>query len=191
MAEHLAIGVAVGVVCATLLALAMLPFAALQPRPDGPGTRQVTRWAAAGGYVAGVGAVTLLPLPEPGSQQCLEGGASVKLLPLGVLARIGASAESADLLGDGLGDLLLNAALFIPLGVLLCRWWGMSWGRALVTALGVSLALEATQLTGVWWLYDCSFRVFDIDDILANGLGGLLGALLGRDRRRTASHGQG
>ncbi|MGI8946725.1 MAG: VanZ family protein [Ornithinimicrobium sp.] len=185
MAERLAIGVAGGVLGAMLVALLLLPFVVLQPRRDGFGARRLLRAACVGGYVVAVGAVTLLPLPEPGSPRCQDGGASAYLLPLGVLGRVGTSTGSADLLGPALGDLVLNAVLFLPLGVLLGRWWGMRWGRALGASVLISLGIEATQLTGVWFLYDCSFRVFDVDDILANGLGGALGALLAGDRRST------
>lgn len=86
------------------------------------------------------------------------------------------------------GDLVRNTVLFIPWGIGLRRWWGMPWGRVLGACLVVSLSIEATQLTGVWFVYDCSFRVFDVDDSLANCLGGLLGALLIGDRRSRVSH---
>lgn len=188
MAERLAIGIASGMLGAVLLALVLVPFVVLQPRRDGPGVGGLLRTAAVGGYLVAVGAVTLLPLPEPGSPHCLDGGASVHLLPLGVLGRVGSSAGSSDLLGPALGDLVLNTVLFLPLGVLLRRRWGMRWGRALGSAVLVSLGIEATQLTGVWFAYDCSFRVFDVDDILANGLGGLLGALVGGGRRSSVPH---
>lgn len=183
MTERLATGVACGLLGSMLVALLLLPFVVLQPRRGGFGARDLLRAAAVGGYVVAVGAVTLLPLPEPGSQRCLGGGASTYLLPLGVLGRVGSSTGSADLLGPVVGDLMLNAVLFVPLGVLLGRWWGLRWGRALGVSVLVSLGIELTQLTGVWFLYDCSFRVFDVDDILANGLGGLVGALLAGDRR--------
>ena len=47
----------------------------------------------------------------------------------------------------------------------------------LITA-GLSLAIELTQLTGIWGVYDCAYRIFDVDDLMTNTAGGLLGATL-------------
>jgi hypothetical protein len=55
--------------------------------------------------------------------------------------------------------------------------------------LAVSLLIELTQLTGVWGVYPCAYRLFDVDDIVTNSFGALLGALVSypyaaRRRRR-------
>lgn len=46
-----------------------------------------------------------------------------------------------------------------------------------VAGFAVSLLIEFTQLTGNWFLYPCPYRLFDVDDLLANTAGALLGAL--------------
>ena len=62
-------------------------------------------------------------------------------------------------------QIALNVLLFVPLGyfvrVVLHR------GVLVATALGlgVSLLIEVTQRTGVWNLYDCAYRLFDVDDL--------------------------
>ncbi|MBG0968062.1 VanZ family protein [Bacillus sp. SRB3LM] len=38
----------------------------------------------------------------------------------------------------------------------------------------ISLFFERTQLTGVYGLYYCSYRLFDIDDIILNVSGGII-----------------
>jgi len=43
----------------------------------------------------------------------------------------------------------------------------------------VSALIECTQLTGDWFLYPCAYRIFDVDDLLANSLGALIGAIIG------------
>lgn len=72
----------------------------------------------------------------------------------------------------GFEQFVCNIALFVPLGALLRR-------APLVTALagaGVSVFVEATQLTGLWFQFPCSYRVFDVDDVIANTAGALLGS---------------
>jgi glycopeptide antibiotics resistance protein len=176
--------VAVGLLVAALVGLALVPFAVLHPQPGPPtGRGSVARWALVSGYVAAVAAATLVPLPEPGTQQCLDGGARAQLLPFHSVARLGGSDPAVT---DVLAQVVLNVALFVPLGVLLTRWWGLSLGRAAAVGALVSLGIETTQLTGVWFLYDCAHRVFDVDDVIANAAGTALGAALTAARRRTS-----
>src|SRR5699024_7102606 len=47
-----------------------------------------------------------------------------------------------------------------------------------LAAFAVSLVIELTQYTGVWGLIGCSYRVADVDDLIANTCGGLLGGVL-------------
>lgn len=86
------------------------------------------------------------------------------------------------LLYGGLGDqlqLLLNVVFFIPMGFMLCRWAKWRWYAAIPFAFACSLLIETTQLTGVWGLYPCAFRHFDVDDMLTNTTGAVVGYLLG------------
>lgn len=67
---------------------------------------------------------------------------------------------------------LLNIALFLPLGFLLPLLWP-SWNRpigVLLFGVAFSLLIEASQLLNI--------RFTDIDDVLLNSLGALLGLLL-------------
>ena len=70
-----------------------------------------------------------------------------------------------------------NIVLFVPLGVFARRYGG---GRALAIASGtaVSLLVEHAQLTGFWSVLPCAYRVFDVDDLLANTCGAALGGLV-------------
>ncbi|MDA3629430.1 VanZ family protein [Saccharopolyspora sp. WRP15-2] len=73
-----------------------------------------------------------------------------------------------------------NIALFVPLGALLRR------GPAAAALVGaaVSVFVELTQLTGMWFLHPCPYRVFDVDDVIANTTGAALGGLLAPLLRR-------
>lgn len=73
-----------------------------------------------------------------------------------------------------------NVALFVPLGALLRR----GPVAAAVTGGAVSVFVELTQLTGLWFLRPCPYRVFDVDDLLANTAGALLGGFLAPLLRR-------
>ena len=69
-------------------------------------------------------------------------------------------------------EFVLNVVLFVPLGILVVlllrtRWWG----AALVAVL-VSCAIEVVQAIPVL------DRETSIADVISNGLGGLLGAVL-------------
>lgn len=56
------------------------------------------------------------------------------------------------------------------------------WGPALVFALLLTFGVELTQLTGIWGLYACPYRQFDVDDLILNTLGVMSGVALARWR---------
>ena len=79
--------------------------------------------------------------------------------------------------------------LFLPFGVFVRLITHRGVVVATVLGFAVSLLIEVTQLTGVWGVYPCAYRLFDVDDLLTNTLGAFLGALVSypyaaRRRRR-------
>jgi len=136
-------------------------------------------WSAALVYFWAIWTYTLLPLPEPDAVRC----APRNTTPLAFLddlraAVAGASGRRELLLDPAVLQVGLNVVLFVPLGVFL-RVLG---GRGIVLAgfvgLGLSGLVETTQLTGVWGLYPCAYRVFDVDDLILNTSGALIGSVL-------------
>jgi glycopeptide antibiotics resistance protein len=120
---------------------------------------------------------TLLPLPDPDDLVCRD----PLLDPFHSVQDIrAAGADSlADLVTNGaLAQVVLNVLLFVPLGVIL-RW---RYRRGVVVAIlagfAISLTIETTQLTGIWGVYDCAYRFFDVDDLITNTTGAALGSLL-------------
>ncbi|CAM02204.1 putative Glycopeptide antibiotics resistance protein [Saccharopolyspora erythraea NRRL 2338] len=87
--------------------------------------------------------------------------------------------EAADLLvtNGSVQQFALNVVLFVPLGVLLRRSFRLGMLRVGVLGFAVSPAIELTQLTGVWGLYPCPYRMFDVDDLIANTAGALAGRI--------------
>lgn len=84
-------------------------------------------------------------------------------------------------------QILLNVALFVPLGLVI--GWRTRWPLVIAAIMGLagSLLIELTQVTRVWWLYDCAYRFGDLQDIVTNTSGAIIGWLVGRRlvRRRT------
>lgn len=73
---------------------------------------------------------------------------------------------------------VFNIALLFPLGFYLRYYFRR---KALGTAIScfcVSLFFELTQLSGLYGIYPRPYRLFDVDDLLCNTLGGLLGYLV-------------
>ena len=69
----------------------------------------------------------------------------------------------------------MNLLFFVPLGVfgrllLRLRFW-----TVVLLGLLISLAIETAQLTGLFGIYPCSYRLFDVDDVLINLLGAVIG----------------
>ncbi|WP_341995236.1 VanZ family protein [Microbacterium sp. LWH7-1.2] len=178
MEEQILLGVlaiTLGLVVGVLL---FVPFVALSYRRRGGfGVGRFLMWGAALVYAMAIWIYTLLPLPDPDTIACA--GVNIDVTAIaddlrGAVVRRG-SGFAAD---PAVLQLLLNVLLFVPLGFFL-RVLG---GRGVITALVVGVALsgfvEITQLTGVWGLYPCAYRVFDVDDLLTNTLGAVLGSLL-------------
>lgn len=128
-------------------------------------------------------ALVLLPFPEDVAKYCASTAGKVQLRPF---IWIPEAVEEARREGTGVLSILTNSPLVVrvfnvllllPLGVYLRRWWGRGWVATGLVAFGLSLAFELTQLTAIWGLYDCQYRTFDVDDLIANTAGALLGWL--------------
>lgn len=171
------VAVALGAIAGVVL---FVPFVMLSYRRRGALTAgRFALWAAALVYFWAIWTYTLLPLPDPDDVRCV----GVNLNPLAFLDDIGSAlgrvGASPRLLADpAVLQLALNVLLFLPLGFLLRVLGGRGVVVSLVAGLVVSAAVETTQLTGVWGLYPCAYRVFDVDDLLTNTVGAVLGSLL-------------
>lgn len=68
-----------------------------------------------------------------------------------------------------------NLALTLPFGAYVRYYRRAGWQKALLLSFLLSLFFELTQLSGLYFLYPRPYRLFDVDDLIANSLGGLLG----------------
>ncbi|WP_460844332.1 VanZ family protein [Nocardioides ultimimeridianus] len=178
MSDHVTnalIASAAGTVVAVLL---LIPTAAYQYRLDGRlQPRDLAILLSGAIYGLALWTYTLLPMPAAHHYRCK----GRQLDPLATIRGI------TDRPGAGLAGLVhdpaflqvaLNVLLFVPLGFYVR--WILHRGFVVTTLLGfgTSLLIETTQGTGVWHLYPCAYRLFDVDDLIVNTLGALLGALL-------------
>lgn len=165
---------------AALALVVFVPFVAASYRRRGQvGWGRALLAGASLVYALALVAYTLLPFPEVGEGFCdsriARAGAQTR--PFAWIDDMAAFDVANPLRNPALLQVLMNVALFVPLGMLLRHLGGRS---VLVTTLAgaaVSTLIECTQLTGNWFLYPCPYRLFDVDDLIANTAGAFLGAL--------------
>lgn len=167
----------IAVLAGCLLAVVLfVPFVFVNYRRHGRlSLGRVVLWIGFLVYVMALWTYTLLPLPDPGEIRCT----STQLRPFQFLTDIGHYDTSPRGLvhNPALMQAALNIMLFMPLGFFFRVLWGRGIAVTTLAGGGLSLLIETTQVTGVWWLYPCAYRVFDVDDLLANTSGAFLGAV--------------
>ena len=119
-------------------------------------------------YALGLVAFTMYPMPDDPTLFC----ATHNLAPQLDILRFIQDAQTGLY---GVLQLVMNVVLFMPLGFMLCRWAGWRFWVTSAFALGCSIFIETSQLTGIWGIYPCAYRQFDVDDMLTNTLGAMLG----------------
>lgn len=72
----------------------------------------------------------------------------------------------------------LNVLLFVPWGALWRRFFGGGIITATFSGFLMSCVIETTQATGAYGLLPCAYRVGDVDDVITNTSGALIGAVL-------------
>ncbi|MFE6796878.1 VanZ family protein [Paenibacillus chitinolyticus] len=70
-----------------------------------------------------------------------------------------------------------NFLLLLPFGVYLRYFFQDKkyWKKALGITFLLTLFYEVTQVTGIYGINNCPYRIFDVDDLLLNTTGGVLG----------------
>ncbi|MDF9279608.1 VanZ family protein, partial [Arthrobacter sp. EH-1B-1] len=174
----------VGVLFGTAAFLVILvPVLAYQYRRYGRFTaRRVLGVAAVSVYGAAVVAYTQLPLPDSHGSRCPTPGLSPQWQPFSFVSDIAEVASASGTLGlltsRTVLQVFFNVLLLVPWGVILHGFAGRSVLVATLTGLAASLVIEATQATGMWGFYECPYRLGDVDDLILNTSGALLGALV-------------
>lgn len=74
--------------------------------------------------------------------------------------------------------LLFNVLLTVPLGFFLRFLFGFSMKKTVLFGFLTAMLYEVTQLTGIFFIYPRPYRIFDVDDLIINTLGALVGYLI-------------
>lgn len=72
-------------------------------------------------------------------------------------------------------QVLFNLAMCIPFGMYLRYYFKCSFKKTLMFTFLLSLFFELTQLSGLYFIYPRGYRIFDVDDLIINTLGGVIG----------------
>jgi len=73
-----------------------------------------------------------------------------------------------------------NFLLLMPFGVYLRYFLKKReyWKRAFLFSFLLTLFYEVTQVTGIYGIFNCAYRIFDVDDLILNSVGALVGFFL-------------
>ena len=132
----------------------------------------------------GLVALALIFLPFPSSLVC-DGQRMLSTRPFqwvtdmrNNMAANGRSGVGAMVTSTAFLQQALNVALFVPLGVVLRKAYGRGPLAVIAIGLGISLAVEVVQHTGNLGAYPCPYRISDVDDLISNTAGSLLGWMI-------------
>jgi glycopeptide antibiotics resistance protein len=144
--------------------------------------RRVGKTAVVSLYACMTLAVVFLPLPGPGTKRLSQ---TVQLHPFQWIQDI-----HTELLKHGLSashalttltfqQVAMNVLLFVPLGLFARVLWKRGLIGTLLIGFTASLLIEITQLSANFGTAPFVYRVFDVDDLINNTLGAVLGWIAG------------
>ena len=70
---------------------------------------------------------------------------------------------------------VFNLALTVPFGIYLAYYFKQNLRKVLLFSFLLSLFFELTQLSALYGIYARPYRLFDVDDLMLNTIGGLIG----------------
>lgn len=130
-------------------------------------------------------ALYLIMLPFPSSRHNLPlAGGSIQPVPLQFIEDIlnsvsfaaGQPSTYLTLLREpAFYQAAFNVALTVPFGMFLGYYFRTRWVVCILLSFLLSLLFEVTQITGIYGFFDHPYRIFDVDDLITNTLGGIFG----------------
>ena len=116
--------------------------------------------------------VVLFPLPDIEKIASMHGYRG-QFIPFNFISDIANDRSLASVL-----QVLLNILMTVPFGFFFKFFLNMKRRNIILLTFLLSLTIELAQLTGLFFTYPGSYRLFDVDDLMANTLGGFLGTVL-------------
>lgn len=122
----------------------------------------------------------LVIMPLPADRTAVTPYAETpQLVPFNFIAEIISEAGSSSfidvVLSPAVYEALFNMVLLLPLGIILKYYLKRTWWQALLIGFSVTLFFELSQLTGLFGIYEHPYRLFDVDDLILNTFGAMLG----------------
>ena len=142
------------------------------------------RWWPAMGLTTFFLSLTHHPFPDPEELDCTEGGEPPLLVPLQFFGSVLRRWERDASLSTWVHDLTISSA---AMNLFLCMAIGMALAPCMrhmrhvaLFAVALSGLVETSQVTGIFGLYPCPYRQFDVDDLILNITGIVIGYVLMR-----------
>lgn len=126
--------------------------------------------------------MTILPLPPIESVK--DSGTSMLLVPFAAfrlwinssgLVLSDPSTYLPALANYNFLQIAFNILLLLPFGVYLRYYFERKWYQVLILSFLYSLFFELTQLSGLYGIYPHPYRWFEVDDLICNTFGGMVG----------------
>lgn len=126
--------------------------------------------------------LVILPLPSRAEVSGMT-GRRAQLLPFHFVADILRNAEFMpgdpsswlSVFNEAFFQVAFNVLMIVPFGIYLRYYFRCSFRKTLFLSFLLSLFFELTQLSGLYFIYPRGYRLFDVDDLIANTAGGALG----------------
>lgn len=128
----------------------------------------------------------ILPLPTPEKVQTLN-GYHTQLIPFNFIADIisrshiqVSNPKSYLTVINNWAFLttIFNIFMTLPFGFYLKYYFRNNLKQVILKTFLLSLFFELTQLSGLYFIYRGNYRLFDVDDLITNTIGGIFGFLL-------------
>ena len=121
-------------------------------------------------YLCCVFALVFLPLPS--LEEALELSYQVELMPLHCISDIAKTPLHGTLV------VIFNILMTIPFGMFLRYYFGLDAKKVFLYTLALTTLIEFGQFSGFFFLFRGSYRLFEIDDLILNTTGGMVGYLI-------------
>ena len=127
----------------------------------------------------------LVILPLPSREETLNiTGKTIQLIPFSFIKDIAretnfnildSSTYISTLSHPSVYTFVFNVVMTIPFGMYLRYYYKCNFKKTFILTLLLSLFFEFTQVTGLYGIYPRPYRLCDIDDLITNTLGGIIG----------------